>query len=52
MDFLCHKYLEVVHDLFKRKDTGVLVYTNKTEYGKKLTNAEFCIISDLDGTLV
>jgi len=47
-----NKYVQVINDLFKRKDTGAPVYSNKMAYGKKLTQAKLCIISDLDGTLV
>ena len=47
-----NKYVQVIHDLFKRKDTGAPVFANKTAYGKKLANAELFIISDLDGTLI
>ena len=47
-----NKYVEIVDDLFKRKDTEQLNFTHKTAYGKKLAKAEMFIISDLDGTLV
>ncbi len=46
------KYMEVVHSLFERKDTGTLAFSQKTAYGKKLMQAKLFIISDLDGTLV
>ncbi|MBC7886642.1 MAG: glycosyltransferase, partial [Ferruginibacter sp.] len=47
-----NKYVQVIHDLFKRKDTDAPAFTNKTAYGKKLAKSELFIISDLDGTLV
>lgn len=48
----CSKYMDIIEDLFKRKDTGVPAFANKTAYGKKLAKAKLFIISDLDGTLV
>ncbi len=46
------KYINIIQDLFKRKDTDALSFTNKTAYGKKLVGADLFIICDLDGTLV
>ncbi len=46
------KYVELIDNLFKRKDTAALAFKHKTAYGKKLAMAELFIISDLDGTLV
>lgn len=48
----CNKYMEIVEDLFRRKDTGVPAFVNKSAFGKKLAKAKQFIISDLDGTLV
>jgi sucrose-phosphate synthase len=44
--------MEIVEDLFRRKDTGVPAFVNKSAFGKKLAKANQFIISDLDGTLV
>ncbi len=46
------KYMNVIKDLFERKDRDALAFTHKTAYGKKLAKAELFIISDLDGTMV
>jgi sucrose-phosphate synthase len=46
------RYVEVINNLFKQKDDKQLNFVNKTAYGKKLSNAELFIISDLDGTLL
>lgn len=46
------KYIDTIHRLFKQKDTDVLNFSNKTPFGKKLTQADLFIICDLDGTLV
>jgi sucrose-phosphate synthase len=48
----CNRYMEIVDDLFKHKDTGVPAFANKTPFGKKLAKAKQFIISDLDGTLI
>src|SRR5688572_8255153 len=48
----CSKYMDIVDNLFKKKDTGVPAFVNKTAFGKKLAKAKQFIISDLDGTLV
>ena len=47
-----NKYMEIVQELFKQKDSDAKTITHKTAYGKKLLKAELFIISDLDGTLV
>ncbi|MEO7800852.1 MAG: HAD-IIB family hydrolase [Ginsengibacter sp.] len=44
------KYVEVIHDLLKQRDDNTKGH--KTAYGKRLTQAEVFMISDLDGTLV
>lgn len=46
------KYLEVINELFKRKDTEAAKFSTKIPYGKKLTKAKLFVICDLDGTLV
>ena len=46
------KYIALIDDLFKEKNKDSKLYSNKTAYGKRLANAEFFIITDLDGTLV
>ena len=46
------KYMNIIHDLFNKKDNIKTSFTHKTAYGKKLAKAELFIISDLDGTLV
>ncbi len=46
------KYVNVINDLLKEKDSKAFNFMNKTAYGKKLANAELFIITDLDGTLV
>jgi len=45
-----NKYVGVIHQLFQQKDA--LNFSNKTPFGKKLTQAELFIICDLDGTLI
>ena len=47
-----NKYIEIIDNLFKQKDSDALAFTHKTAYGKKLSKAKLFIISDLDGTLV
>lgn len=46
------KYVNVIADLFKRKNETDANFIHKTAYGKKLAMADLFIISDLDGTLV
>lgn len=48
----CNRYIEIIEDLFKRKDKQTLAFSNKSDFGKKLFKAKQFIISDLDGTLV
>lgn len=48
----CNRYMEIIEDLFKRKDKDELTFANKTAFGKKLAKAKQFIISDLDGTLI
>jgi sucrose-phosphate synthase len=47
-----NKYMDVINELFVQKNNEVPGSKKKTAYGKKLTNAEMIVISDLDGTLV
>lgn len=47
-----NRYIEIIQNLFKQKDSGKLSSAHKTAYGKKLTKGGLFIISDLDGTLV
>lgn len=47
-----NRYMEIIEDLFKRKDRHTLTYSNKSAFGKKLFKAKQFIISDLDGTLI
>ena len=47
-----NKYVKVIENLFRKKDSDALTFTHKTAYGKKLAKAKLFIISDLDGTLV
>ncbi len=47
-----NKYLEIIENLFKQKDSDAFLFTHKTPYGKKLAKAKLFVISDLDGTLV
>jgi sucrose-phosphate synthase len=42
----------LIDELFRQKNGGKPAFANKSAYGKKLSNADFFIISDLDGTLV
>lgn len=49
----CNKYMDIINDLFRKKDTEASpAFMNKTAFGKKLAKAKQFIISDLDGTLV
>lgn len=48
----CNRYMDIIEDLFKRKDSAKTAFMSKTAYGKKLAKAKLYIISDLDGTLV
>lgn len=48
----CTKYVEIIENLFKRKDKEGLKFANRTAFGKKLAKARQFIISDLDGTLI
>jgi sucrose-phosphate synthase len=48
----CEKYMEIIDNLFKRKDTNTSNFATKTAFGKKLAKAKQFIISDLDGTLI
>lgn len=45
-------YINMINDLFQEKTNHASSFVNKTAYGKKLSQAELFIISDLDGTLV
>lgn len=47
----CNRYMNVVDELLKRKETD-LNFAKKTAYGRKLVRAKQVIITDLDGTLV
>jgi sucrose-phosphate synthase len=47
-----NKYIELLNELFHKKNMEEETLPHKTAYGKKLANAELFIISDLDGTLV
>jgi len=46
------KYIEIINNLFERKDISNKNFSQKTAYGKKLSRADIFIISDLDGTLI
>lgn len=46
------KYMEIVHNLFHRKNTQPSTFVTKSAFGKKLAKAKQFIISDLDGTLI
>ncbi|HEY5392674.1 MAG TPA: glycosyltransferase, partial [Hanamia sp.] len=46
------RYLEIIDELFKQKNSEAVKFSSKIPYGKKLTKAKVFIISDLDGTLV
>ena len=48
----CKRYMEIIVDLFKKKETNKSAFVNKSAFGKKLAKAKQFIISDLDGTLV
>ena len=47
-----NKYLEIIDELFKLKETDDSSHSQKTAYGKKLMKTEVFIICDIDGTLV
>ncbi len=47
-----NKYIDAINELFAHKNNEIHGSKNRTAYGKKLTNAEMIVISDLDGTLV
>jgi len=46
------KYMEIVNNLFQRKNTQPSAFVGKSAFGKKLAKAKQFIISDLDGTLI
>ncbi|MEO6720406.1 MAG: HAD-IIB family hydrolase [Ferruginibacter sp.] len=46
------RYMEIIHNLSKQKDSHTQTFMDKTAYGKKLVKADLFIICDLDGTLV
>jgi sucrose-phosphate synthase len=46
------KYVEMINDLFAKKDATDKNFMHKTAYGKKLFKAKLFVISDLDGTLI
>lgn len=46
------KYVEYINELFRQKDDETIPFSHKTAYGKRLTEVNQFIISDLDGTLV
>ena len=46
------KYVEIIQNLFRQKNTEASAFIHKTAYGRKLAKAKLFIISDLDGTLV
>lgn len=48
----CNRYMEIIGDLFKKKETSTSAFVNRSAFGKKLAKAKQFIISDLDGTLV
>jgi sucrose-phosphate synthase len=47
-----NKYIDAINELFAHKNNEIHGSKNRTAYGKKFTNAEMIVISDLDGTLV
>ena len=47
-----HKYVHLIDQIFAQKNNENRGLTNRSAYGKRLANAEFIVISDLDGTLV
>ena len=47
-----NKYIEIIQNLFRQKNTEASAFIHKTAYGRKLAKAKHFIISDLDGTLV
>lgn len=46
------KYIDAINELFQQKNNSAPHFAKRTAYGKKLSNAELFIISDLDGTLL
>ncbi|KAA9040954.1 HAD-IIB family hydrolase [Ginsengibacter hankyongi] len=46
-----NKYIEIIENLFRQKNTEASTFIHKTAYGRKLAKAKLFIISDLDGTL-
>ncbi|MEO8855197.1 MAG: HAD-IIB family hydrolase [Ginsengibacter sp.] len=46
------RYLEIINELFKQKNSEAVKFSSKIPYGKKLTRAKLFVICDLDGTLV
>lgn len=46
------KYVEIIDELFRLKETDDFSHSQKTAYGKKLMKTEVFIICDIDGTLV
>ncbi len=48
----CDKYMAIIDDLFRKKDSGSSAFAGRTAFGQKLARAKQFIISDLDGTLV
>jgi sucrose-phosphate synthase len=48
----CKRYMSIISDLFKKKETNTATFVNRSSFGKKLAKAKQFIISDLDGTLV
>ena len=47
-----NKYMEMLGNLLEQKNNKALNFVNKTAYGKKMAQAEWFVITDLDGTLV
>ncbi|HET7000686.1 MAG TPA: HAD family hydrolase, partial [Puia sp.] len=47
-----NKYIDLINQLFAQKNNEPHGTKNRTAYGKKLSNAEMIVISDLDGTLI
>lgn len=48
----CTRYMEIIDNLFRRKDKVERKFVTKTAFGKRLAKAKKFIISDLDGTLI
>jgi sucrose-phosphate synthase len=46
------RYINIIDDLFKRKETEAQSFSQKSAYGKRLIMADLFIITDLDGTLI